>query len=131
METHPPTDRMTDMSENISFPQLVGGNNVCTLGVYRIPNDCTFCFSSNQFQTNEMNLHLQVRIWTIFRCRLLSVMRAMLVCGLKLVEKLDHSNGKNPVYTIHYPDLTSGTTFCLGIDLQKFIMLFVLSGAKN
>ena len=51
-----------------------------------------------------------MRICTISPCRVLSAIRAMLVCGLKSVEKLDHSNGKNPVYTIHYPDLTSGNT---------------------
>ena len=46
-------------------------------------------------------------------------MRAMLVYGLKSVEKLDHENGKNPVYTIHYPDLTSGTVFCLGFVREQ------------
>ena len=36
------------------------------------------------------------------------VMRAMLVRGLKSIQKLDHLNGKNPEHVIPYTDLVSG-----------------------
>ena len=109
------TDRH-DWKHYLPTTSFVGGNKCMltrSLSYVVFPMFVLFVFHRTNFRrmgwicTSDSEV---LKSWTIYRCRLLSVMSAMLVCGLKSVEKLDHSNGRNPVYTTHYPDLTSGTT---------------------
>ena len=54
------------------------------------------------------------------------------MCGVKTIDRMTHSNSKNPVYSLPYPRLVSGiystTVRCVSMksefDLNFFVRLF-------